>query len=264
MQFSFRYLTLCAAIGATALGLVTSARADITLSLDTGEVHLKQLANNGYPSDFDLLDLNAVSSTITLANGVATPVTVNNLVFTVGYSSYGVYTSTNSISWALALGGTTQTVSETLVVGSSTGANGGDNVSLSGGPTLTYGFGIRGSVDVTPGAFQIEQTAFGPVSYARQATMTYHALALSDQIQEIIEDVQEDVAAGQPIPSSGQPLYAKLNAALGYLAHGDTADAKSVLQAFINQVKALVKTGRLDAASGQHLIDDATYVISEL
>jgi len=59
-------------------------------------------------------------------------------------------------------------------------------------------------------------------------------------------------------------LTAKLQAALGYLGAGDTADAIAVLQAFINEVNALVNSGRLTAAAAAPLISAAEGIIAEL
>jgi hypothetical protein len=44
-------------------------------------------------------------------------------------------------------------------------------------------------------------------------------------------------------PANGKALFAKLNAALADVASGDLSEAIDSLKAFINQVKALVKTG---------------------
>ena len=59
-------------------------------------------------------------------------------------------------------------------------------------------------------------------------------------------------------------LTAKLRAALGYLQAGDAADAIAVLQAFINQVNALVNSGRLTTAAAAPLISAAEGIIAEL
>ncbi len=59
-------------------------------------------------------------------------------------------------------------------------------------------------------------------------------------------------------------LTAKLRAALGYLGVGDTADAIAALQAFINEVNALVKGGRLSAAAAAPLISAANGIIALL
>jgi alpha-tubulin suppressor-like RCC1 family protein len=59
-------------------------------------------------------------------------------------------------------------------------------------------------------------------------------------------------------------LTAKLQTALGYLGAGDTADAIAVLQAFINEVNALVNSGRLTAAAAAPLISAAEGIIAEL
>ena len=59
-------------------------------------------------------------------------------------------------------------------------------------------------------------------------------------------------------------LTAKLQAALGYLGAGDTADAIAVLQAFINEVNALMNSGRLTTATAAPLISAAEGIIAEL
>jgi len=59
-------------------------------------------------------------------------------------------------------------------------------------------------------------------------------------------------------------LTAKLQAALGYLQVGDTADAIAALQAFINEVNALVNSGRLTTADAEPLISAAEGIIAEL
>jgi hypothetical protein len=57
---------------------------------------------------------------------------------------------------------------------------------------------------------------------------------------------------------------AKLQAALGYQQAGDMADAIAVLNAFINQVNALVNSGRLTAAAAVPLISAAKGIIAAL
>ncbi len=59
-------------------------------------------------------------------------------------------------------------------------------------------------------------------------------------------------------------LIAKLNAALGYLKAGDTPDAILTVQAFINEVNALVNSGRLTTAAAAPLISAAEGIIAEL
>jgi hypothetical protein len=58
-------------------------------------------------------------------------------------------------------------------------------------------------------------------------------------------------------------LTAKLRAAIGYLP-GDTADAVAALQAFINEVNALVKSHRLTAAAAAPLISAVQGIIATL
>ena len=90
------------------------------------------------------------------------------------------------------------------------------------------------------------------------------ALLAQMQVQVLIQDVQQIVNGGAVLPANGKPLYAKLDAAIGYLQANDTADAALVLQALINQVNALVSTGSLTAAQGQLLVSQAQATITLL
>ena len=66
--------------------------------------------------------------------------------------------------------------------------------------------------------------------------------------------------------SKGQQtsLTAKLQAALSSLQAGDTAGALGALKAFINEVNALVNSGRLTAAAAAPLISAAEGIIAAL
>ncbi len=59
-------------------------------------------------------------------------------------------------------------------------------------------------------------------------------------------------------------LGAKLRAAAASLARGDTTPAVNQLQAFINQVEAMVASGRLTAAQGAALVAEANRVIRSI
>jgi len=97
------------------------------------------------------------------------------------------------------------------------------------------------------------------------------------EIEEIITMVEGLVDAGKLTQGEGNALIAKLSAAQKKLSENDNIISKvgiskknqpegntkavcNILQAFINQVRALIKSGRLSAAEGQKLIDAADNV----
>jgi hypothetical protein len=69
------------------------------------------------------------------------------------------------------------------------------------------------------------------------------------------------VSAGTLSAGNGNALGAKLDAAIASLGRGNQNAATNQLNAFINQVNALVKAGRLPARDGQVLIDAANQII---
>ena len=75
--------------------------------------------------------------------------------------------------------------------------------------------------------------------------------------QTLAASVQALVTAGALLPSNGQPLQAKLTQATNAASAGNRTAASNMLGAFVNQVQALVKSGKLTAAQGQVLIDAA-------
>jgi hypothetical protein len=84
------------------------------------------------------------------------------------------------------------------------------------------------------------------------------------QIQQLIQDV--DSLASQGVLNQGQAnsLTAKLRAALQQLERGNTKAAGGQLRAFINQVEALVRSGKLSSMQGRHLIDGANSVLAQI
>ena len=60
------------------------------------------------------------------------------------------------------------------------------------------------------------------------------------------------------------PLIASLNAATNSLAIGDVVTAESQLQAFLNKVDQMVKTGKLTAAQGAALTELAQRIIASI
>jgi hypothetical protein len=80
---------------------------------------------------------------------------------------------------------------------------------------------------------------------------------LSDQVGEI----EQSGAVGH---GEANALRAKLDAALARLERGDTRQAIHMLEAFIRQVQALVRSGKITAEEGQALIDSALAVMADL
>jgi hypothetical protein len=83
-------------------------------------------------------------------------------------------------------------------------------------------------------------------------------------IRQLRADVTDLVSGGAKLPANGQSLYAKLDAALAALRAGDNAGAVAKLQDFLNQVRALVKTGRLSPSQGEMLSSNARSAIEQL
>src|SRR5262249_20642454 len=90
----------------------------------------------------------------------------------------------------------------------------------------------------------------------------FHLAAAS--VQALMDQVKAQVDGGAVLPANGQPLFAKLDAAIAYLQAGDAPDAAGVLQAFLNQVRAFVRTGRLTPAQGLALINAANAILALL
>jgi urease accessory protein UreF len=81
---------------------------------------------------------------------------------------------------------------------------------------------------------------------------------------EAIEDAIDVLEAGGTISSGvANSLSAKLGAAMHQVDHQPHA-AANMLTAFIHQVTALVRTGRLSVADGTNLITAAQNLIDDL
>jgi hypothetical protein len=82
--------------------------------------------------------------------------------------------------------------------------------------------------------------------------------------QRLKDDVQELVTAGVLTKKQAAPLIAKLDNAMALIAKNKAKAAITKLQDFIKQVQTYVKTGKLPAATGQDLIDQANMIIASL
>jgi hypothetical protein len=102
-----------------------------------------------------------------------------------------------------------------------------------------------------------------PLASSEAASFTL-ASTPAEQIPVIQGAVTELVNIGVQLPGGGQPLQAKLNAALDAVNRGNAKAAIGSLNAFDNQVEALIKNGTLTEEEGQPLIDIASAIITEL
>jgi hypothetical protein len=80
----------------------------------------------------------------------------------------------------------------------------------------------------------------------------------SEAISGLINQIQSLVAAGTLNQGEGNSLIVKLEAGQASIGGGNTGAGCNQLEAFINEVEALIKSGRLTSLQGQPLIDLAT------
>jgi hypothetical protein len=89
----------------------------------------------------------------------------------------------------------------------------------------------------------------------------------NDDAFVVNEDNILDVAAPGVLANDTDPesdaLLSKLASALAVLAGGDCEGARNKIQAFINQVNALLGSGRLTAEQAADLIDAAGAVLAD-
>jgi hypothetical protein len=83
-------------------------------------------------------------------------------------------------------------------------------------------------------------------------------------MEATIDEVESLVNAGVLNQGQGNALIEKLEQAERRLNKENKKTACNVLQAFVNQVEAFIKTGRLPEKEGQWLIETAKSVISQL
>ena len=190
------------------------------------------------------------------------------IVFNTARQLYAANTRSNSIT-VYAAGATGNATPATTIAGSNTGLNNPIGIAVDAAGRLyvtNFNSGNFGIVIYAAGASgNATPTAIIAGSNTGLNLPTYLALQGATPAQAI------NTLIGQVIsPSLGfsngekTSLTAKLQAALGYLQAGDTPDAIAVLQAFINQVNALVNSGRLTTAAAAPLISAAEGIIAEL
>ncbi|HET9528955.1 MAG TPA: hypothetical protein VFQ92_01285, partial [Blastocatellia bacterium] len=116
---------------------------------------------------------------------------------------------------------------------------------------------------VPPGSF-ITATATTPLNGTSEFSACIRVPTPQELIRGIISDVEQLVASGELNPGQGNALNAKLRAAIQQIDRGNFVAARNQLNAFINQVNALVMSRRLTPAHGDHLKGAANAVLSLL
>jgi uncharacterized delta-60 repeat protein len=154
-------------------------------------------------------------------------------------------------------------------------------VSYRGDGSLDTSFGVNGTVTIDFGSMYAEAydlalqpdgkvvavgfAAFpGTGSDFAVARLLGPAATPQAAIQLLMDDVSGLASLGVLNHGQANALMAKLRAAAKSVDKGNNHAAANQLRAFINQVNALVKTGRLTAAQGDPLIAGANGVISTL
>ena len=82
--------------------------------------------------------------------------------------------------------------------------------------------------------------------------------------QQLINQVNALVAQGVLNAGNGNALTAKLDAAIKQMDKGHARPASNQLEAFINQVEAFIRTGKLTSAQGESLIQAARAISAAL
>ncbi len=147
----------------------------------------------------------------------------------------------------------------------------------SGTVTFYDGAAVLATVALSNGMATWTTTAFGLAVGNHDITAQYHGddsflvstaavlaqqvLSAQQQVALLIDDIDDLVNDGLLDSGNGNALTTKLDGALASLDEGNVAAGVNQLQAFINQVNALVNAGKLTAAQAQTLIDAATAAI---
>lgn len=189
-----------------------------------------------------------------LVDSVATTATVSNVAPVVGafagatllpgetYTALGSFTDPGSDSWsATANYGDGSVPSATSLVGKTF--------------SLSHTYAAAGTFTVTVTVEDDDTSATG--------TQTVTVLSAAQGVESLVSDVNDLIAGGSLSSGNGASLTSKLNAALSQIG-GNGPAAVNQLRAFINEVNALVKSGRLSASEGTVLKTMAARLIATL
>lgn len=142
-----------------------------------------------------------------------------------------------------------------------------------GSQTTTLNLAGVGTVSTThqyttSGSYTINVTATdddtGSNSASTSVTVNAPPPTPQDATHQVVADVSNLLNSGTLTRGEANSLKAKLQAALNKVNQGNKTAAKNQLNAFINEVNALVNSGRLTQAEGQALNNAATDVINQL
>ncbi|HEU0299095.1 MAG TPA: DNA/RNA non-specific endonuclease [Longimicrobium sp.] len=125
------------------------------------------------------------------------------------------------------------------------------------GFSLSHGYAAAGTFTVT-----VRVTDDDGATGVRTATVTVQSP--SQALDGLAGDVDGLVAAGDINRGNGTSLNAKLRAAQQQLAQGNGNAALNMLGAFVNEVEAMVASGRLSAAQGAALIAAAERIAESI
>jgi len=106
----------------------------------------------------------------------------------------------------------------------------------------------------------------GDANYNPAPQLSQEVTVISPQggIALLINHVQNLIATGVISNGNGNALLSKLNGAVQSLDSGNTTAAINKLNSFINQVNALINSGKLTPAQGQVLIDATQAIINSI
>jgi len=155
-----------------------------------------------------------------------------------GYAASGSFADSDPDTW-------------TATVNYGDGA-GAQPLALSGGSfSIAHSYAAAGNFTVTV-------TVSDDDGGAGSSTATVHVLTGQQSIEALSGLVADNAEA------NATSLNAKLNAAKASLDRGNAATATNQLQAFVNEVEAMVRSGRMSAAQGQALTAYAGRVIASI
>ena len=98
---------------------------------------------------------------------------------------------------------------------------------------------------------------------ARTAAVFWTLRPLRDRIRLLEADVDGVVGRGALNAGQGHGLEAKLEAALGQVAHGSNGTAINQLRAFVNQARAFANAGILPPEDSASLSGEAQSIIDQ-
>jgi hypothetical protein len=247
--------------GLALLAAASFASAQVTINYSTGGHHAEGLGNTSGQL-YDILDIVGPSQSVVLNYGTPTVAPLETVTFTAyftfaGSGLFGPFSANRSFTAE----GVTGTLSQayTVTIGSS------DTLDiLAGSPTTLRICGV-GRLTVTPGSLNMT-VGLGPNGDPGVGVGTLNAtfLLTAPTPGADLATLRAEVAAIPGLPAGANSLLAKLDAATASYGRGNHGAACGQLGAFINQVAALVATGRLTAAQGESLTESAHCICEDM